>query len=367
MVKLGKVLSLMLASGLCFALPALSPTAEAADESSPARVNRLEESTDSRYGWLDHVNLHGLIEVEASYVNVDSAAPGTDSTDSDLTLSTVALGIDVDIVKHVSGHVLFLWEGDDSEPLEVDEAGIYLDGEDIIPLYLEAGKLYLPFGNFASHFISDPLTHELGETRESAVIAGYTNETLDLSFGVFNGDIDERGDNNRIDNFVASGVFSLPEETVPGLELVAGISWISDLADSNVLQDEIAVSAINNKIDGISAFVSVALWERGSLIAEYLSALDTFEAGELSFDDGKKRRPETWNFEAGYALTDALEIALRYEGGKDLGDLLPDRQYGIVASYCLFENTVLSIEYLHGEFANNDEQDLLTAQFAFEF
>ena len=42
-------------------------------------------------------------------------------------------------------------------------------------------------------------------------------------------------------------------------------------------------------------------------------------------------------------------------------------RFGGVVSYGLFENTSLALEYLHGEFENNDERDLLTAQFGLEF
>jgi len=357
----GKIASVMLALALCLMLPGLS-TAATLEE----RVFALEEKAGGLGDWLGKIKLSGLIEVEANYLNFDPDE-GSSEDESDLTLATVELGIDVDFIKHVSGHVLLLWEEDDTEPLDVDEAFIRLDGEDVVPLYLQAGKMYVPFGNFDSFFISDPLTLELGETRESAALAGYANDMFDLSFGVFNGDIDEKGDDDHIDSFVASAIYTMPENAVEGLELTSGVAWISNIADSDVLSDEIAVDAISDKVGGISAFVTATLNERWTLVAEYVGALDEFKAGELAFDDGKALEPKTWNFELGCAVTDALEVALRYEGGDDLGDLLPDSQYGIVASYGLFEYTTLALEYLHGEFENDDEQDVVTAQLAFEF
>ncbi|OPL14058.1 MAG: hypothetical protein AVO34_06040 [Firmicutes bacterium ML8_F2] len=372
MLNAGRILSAILALALCFTLPSLSSAAEAANESSLAtRVSKLEESMGGLSGWLDRISLSGLIEVEAGYENIDFDDPAAaDEDSSGLTLATVELGIDVDFIKHVSGHVLLLWEEDENDNnLIVDEGFIRLDGEDVLPLYLQAGKMYVPFGNFESHFISDPNTLELGETRESAVIVGYANDLFDLSFGAFNGDMDEDGKADHIDSFVASGAFSLPEKAVPGLELAAGLSWISNIADSDTLQDEDGVdgAAIDDKVGGIGAFASATLQERWFLIAEYVGALNKFEAGELAFDGGGKLQPKTWNFEVGCAITEALEVALRYEGGDDLGDLLPDEQYGIVTSYGLFENTTLAVEYLHGEFENDDERDLVTAQLAFEF
>ena len=62
-----------------------------------------------------------------------------------------------------------------------------------------------------------------------------------------------------------------------------------------------------------------------------------------------------------------LEVAVRYEGSDDTNDFLPEAQLGGVVSYGLFENTSLALELLHGEFENNDERELLTAQLALEF
>ncbi|MEZ4600028.1 MAG: LbtU family siderophore porin [Syntrophotaleaceae bacterium] len=363
---------IVLALSLGLAVPGVSLAVESSKTLGLSeRIEILEKKMEEKDGlgrWLDRISIAGLIEVEAGYEDIDFDDPAVEDEDSsDLTLATVELGIDVDFIKHVSGHVLLLWEEDDTEPLDVDEAYIRLDGEDVLPLYLQAGKMYVPFGKFDTHFISDPNTLELGETRESAAVIGYANEMVELSFGVFNGDIDEAGKDDHIDSFVAGAVFTLPEEAVPGLALAAGASWISNIADSDVLTDEIAVDGIADKVDGINAFLTATLNERWTLIAEYLGALDEFEAGELAFDEGEALEPKTWNFEIGCAVTDALTLAAKYEGGDDLGGLLPDSQYGAVASYALFENTTLALEYLHGEFENDDERDLVTAQLAFEF
>jgi hypothetical protein len=335
------------------------------------RVKKLEEAMGDKSvlgQWADKVTLSGAIEVEAGYEKIDYDDPAEDSEDSsDLNLATAELGVDVDIVKHVGGHVLFLYE--DDEDVVVDEAIIRLDGEDVVPLYLELGKLYVPFGNFESHFISDPLTLELGETRETAVMAGFTSDWFEFSVGAFNGDIDEIDEDNHINNFVAAGVFTLPEDTVSGLGLTAGVSWINNISDSDTLQDEDGVdgNGIDSYVGGISAFVSVSLMDTIFMEAEYLGALEEFEAGELAFDDGEAVEPKAWNVELAYAVTEALEVGLRYEGSDDCGDLLPESQYGVVASYGLFESTSLALEYLRGEFENDDERDLLTAQLAIEF
>jgi len=340
----------------------------------PERVRRIEEKMEQKQEgllakWADKITLSGLIEAEACYEDYDYDDPTTDDEDSsDITLATVELGVDVDIIKHVKGHVLFLWEEDDTEPVDVDEGFITLDGEDVVPLYLNVGKLYVPFGNFESHFISDPLTLELGETRESALTVGYVNEWMDFSVSAFNGDIDETGEDNHIESYVANASFSVPQELISNFGIAGGVSYISNIGDSDNLQDEIVPpDGIKDYVGGFNAFLSISFMDKFFLECEYLGALDEFEAGELLFDDGKEFQPETWNFELAYAATDRLEVAVKYEGGDDLGDFLPEDQYGAAVSYGLFENTSLSLEYLHGEFENDDKRDLITTQLAVEF
>ena len=352
----------------------------------PERVRRIEEKMEQKQEgvlakWADKITLSGVIEAEAYYEDYDyDDRAENDYDSSDITLATVELGVDVDIVKHVKGHVLFLWEEDDTEPVDVDEGFITLDGEDVVPLYLNVGKLYVPFGNFESHFISDPVFLELGETRESALTVGYVNEWMDVSVSAFNGDIDEIGEDNHIETYVAAASFSVPEELSSNVGIRAGVSYISNIADSDSLQDDDDGDKITGNnyagdnhgkvkdyVEGLSAFLSISYMDKFFFEFEYLGALDEFEAGELLFDDGKEFQPETWNFELAYAATDRLEVAVKYEGGDDLGDFLPEDQYGAAVTYGLFENTSLALEYLHGEFENDDERDLVTTQLAVEF
>jgi len=319
--------------------------------------------------WFENITLSGAIEVETGFAKIDYNDPATkDEDSSDILVSTVEVGIAAAIAKHLYGHILFKYEEDDT-PLEVDEAIISIKGEDVVPLYLNAGQLYVPFGNFESHMISDPVTLELGETRESAVVAGFASDWIDISAGVFNGDINETGEDNKIESYVAGAVFTLPENTIAGFGLSAGASYISNIGDSDSLQEDIEAGPItvNNYVAGYSAFISISALDRIFFNAEYLTAADEFAAGELSFDGGQKFKPSTVYAEMAVGIIDDLEIAVRYEASDDCGDFLPDKRFGAAITFGLFENTSLGIEYLHGEFKNNDETDAVTAQLAIEF
>jgi hypothetical protein len=331
------------------------------------RVRRLEENagqTPVLGKWAENITLSGAIEVEAGYENMNFAGAGVEDEDtSDIALAKVELGVDVDITEHVGGHVLFK---DDTESIFVDEGFIILDGKDVLPLYLNLGKMFVPFGYFESHFISDPLTKALGETSESAIKVGYASEWMEACLAVFNGDIDEVNDDDHIKGFVSSVVFTLPEGTLPNVGVTLGASYISNIADSDGLEGE-TPGAVTDYVGGFGAFISASFMDRFFLEAEFVGAADEFEPGELSFDGGQALQPATWNLELAVALTDTIEVAARCEGADDLADFLPEIQYGAAVAFSLFENTALAFEYLHGEFENDDERDLLTTQLAVAF
>lgn len=322
-----------------------------------------EESTFKEWG--ERISFSGAVEVEAYCMDYDSE-DDEDVDESDIVLATAELGVGVNINEYTKGHVLFLWQEDDTEPVDVDEGIITLSGIENIPFYLTAGKMYVPFGMFNSHFISDPITLEIGETRESAVLVGYANDYVDFSLSAFNGDIDEVDKDNKVESFVISVAGIISSEDVEGAEISLGVSYISNIADSNGIEAEVVNGELENYIPGLGGFLSV-IYGNLSFEAEYVCANDKFEVGELSFDDGREIKPSAWNCELAYAFTEKLEIAGRYEGSDDLWDFQPEQQYGAVVSYNLFKNTTIALEYLHGEYENKDERDLTTAQLAIEF
>lgn len=339
----------------------------------PERVRRMEEMEEMDQGdgdWTERLTISGLIEVEASYQNTDFDESGVDDEDSsDLTLATVELGVDAKVAKHVGSHVLFLFEeeDDDDDGVEIDEAFIILDGEDVVPLYLNAGRMYVPFGYFETYFISDPLTLEIGETQETAVKVGFANEMAELNLSVFKGDIDGSGDDDHIDSWTVGATFTAPEDLLPNWGLMLGTSFISNIADSDELTDaldtEFGVDEIDDEVYGAHAFLSLSFQERVFLVAEYVTALDDIEPEGST----EKFQPSAWNVELAFVPVEDWEVGLRYESSDETLNLLPESQFGGVVSYQLFDNTTLAFEYLHGKFENDDETDLLTSQMAIEF
>ncbi len=337
-------------------------------QSIDSRLRRLESAkeVEAGGGWAEKVQLSGVVEIESTAERLDDGAGRVESS-SDLVLATAQVNLEARPAENVTSRLVILYE--DGEDLAVDEAVVGFSGPESMPLYLNLGKMYLPFGRFESHFVSDPLTLELGETGEVAVVAGWSNSLFDLSLGAFNGDVEEAGEEDHIDGFVASGVFSLPADTIPGFGFEAGVSYITSLADSDGLEGEV-VSNLTERVGGASVFAHATFGESFTLGAEYLGAFSSFGPGELAvetFPQPGRYSPRAWNLEAAWALLPAWELAVRYAGSHGAGLLLPERQYGVALLWAMGDTVSWGVEYLHGDWEDDSRSDGLTLQMALGF
>jgi hypothetical protein len=330
------------------------------------RIEHLEKAIDRPVEgdkWYDRIQVSGLLEVEAGYGKNKYKDPAEeDEETSDIDLATAELVVDARIIDHVDGHIMIKYEEDD---LFLDEGYITLSGTEAFPGYLIAGRQYLPFGYFDSHFVTDPTTLVLGETNEGAAVVGYRfgEDLVDVSFGVFNGNAQELGEDDIIDNFVTRISVS------PFKDLMFGVSYTSNLASSDAFSDVVTnPDELESLVAAWSVYATYQI-NRFKLIGEYVAAIDDFEAGEI-YDaaETQKRKPQAWNIEGGFAITDTVELAARYGGSDDGGDFLPESEYGAVLNWGVFENTNLALEYLHSEFEEDvQDADVVTLQLAVAF
>jgi hypothetical protein len=227
--------------------------------------------------------------------------------------------------------------------------------------------MYVPFGALLTRFPDDPLmnvpvTLVLGETREKALLVGMEHEGFSVSAYVFNGDVNEAGEENHVESYGFDANYSV--EDLEGLDLLIGASYISNIADSDGLEEELA-GPIKDYIDGFDVYAHVGF--AGFFVdAEYMTALDDFAAGELA---SVEVEPAVWNVEAGYNLDwgKNLEIVLKYAGSDECGEFIPEDRYGICFNQDIFEDVIVSLAYLNDEYENNDEADVVYGQIAVEF
>lgn len=339
------------------------------------RVDKLEQNfkTGTPGVLSDKFKLGVLLEVEANTERLQNSATGSSTSTSDILLSTAALTMEVRANEYVAGQTVFQYEeGVEDDHVFLDEGIVFLAGKENCPYAVKAGRMYVPFGHFESHFVSDPLTLTLGETRDSALVANYSTEVIHVALGGFRGDIKKAGKNDRINAYLASLKLTLPEKTLENIKLSTGISYISSIAESKNLRDTtsgegLATATLADYVPGHSAFVSAVFRDTFFLDLEYLAASKHFQAGELAFDNGLALRPETWNLEIAFDITDALEIATRYEGSRDYAAIQPEQQVGLAVLYKIFTNTSVTLEYLKARYANENKRDRVVCQLSVAF
>lgn len=308
---------------------------------------------------LGDITMGGVLEAEMT--------AGSDQGEdvSDIVLATFELGIDAEVTEGVSASAVLLWEEDDTEPIDLDVGIITLGGTDAMPIVLEIGKLYIPFGVFNSYFVSDPITVDLAETRESGALVSYGTDRFGITVGAFNGDLDEAGDDNHVDDFVVA----ITLDPADAIEL--GAYWVSDMGEGGLEEGLAAATEATGETPGVDyeevggagAYASFVI---GPIMieGEYITALDAFNAGLLGESE---LEPMAWNLELAFAATDVLELAARIEGSEDMPDM-PESQFGFAAGYAISDNVTLGLEYLHGSYEGDiEDRDMATAQVAVEF
>jgi hypothetical protein len=359
--------SFLVALLLALAAPAwaLHPEANSEIENLQLRIDALETRVTAEpavdFGRIGkYLTLHGLLEVEATYAKPDGGEP-----ESDLHLATAELSLEATLHDHVGGHLVLLYEEEEGaeDNLAVDEAVVSLNYPGRLfgqSPSLHIGRMYLPFGKFNSSMVSDPLTLELGETQNTAVLFALEGDVWTFKTGVFKGSTDPVGDQNHIDSWVASLEFSLGEN------LGFGASYLSDLAESGneLVQDP---ALFGNSVAGASAFLS-ARCGRFGLEVEYLGALEDFDAALVAVGaDLTGRHPEAWNLELVWVPMEQLQLAARYEQAEDFQHDV--QRYGATVSYGLYDHAIVALEYLFvdTDVAADHPVNLVTAQLALEY
>jgi len=297
-------------------------------------------------------SISGSAQIEGRYYE-DYAAVNS----SDFVVDEVAVAIETQVNKWVKGLIGFLYEEDET-PLEVDEAIITLGNSAVSPLYFAAGQMYVPFGNFETSMISDPLTLELGEAREKAAQIGFTTANIYGSLYAFNGSTQNNSE-DTIDHYGINLGFA-QENDSHSYDL--GIGYISDIGDTDGLTDALGGDDVTNLVGydyvaGLSTHIIVTIGDV-SLVGEYVTALDTFNPDNLAFNDNGAE-PKAWNIEAGYSfplMGKATTLALGYQGTDEAVAMeLPAERYSGSLTMEVYRNTTLAFEYaLEEDYATSD-------------
>ena len=198
---------------------------------------------------------------------------------------------------------MLLWE--QGEGLDVDTATVTI-GPPEGAWSITGGHLVVPFGVYETNLISDPLTLDIGETKQTAFQFDGSAGGLSGSVFVFKGD---NGD-NVIEGFGVAAGYSVETES---FELGLNLSYTNDLGDSDGL--EVEGGEGYDRVAGISASAALTV---GSItvLGEYLGAMDTFGRGLYRV---RRLRRETLGLDGGGGLR-----VRAGRQGSDAGRQLPD-------------------------------------------
>lgn len=332
-----------------------------------AEANQLDTSIDSSE-WVQGLEIRGLIEVEAGYLDPDSG-----DSESDVVLATAEIGISAQINSWVTAEVVFLYEEDDTDP-EVDVATVSIANPEA-SWFVVVGQQYLPFGSYETHLVSDPLTLEIGEFRETSVLGGIEHGAFSGGIYVFNGDLAE-GSDERIET---CGAFAGYNAEYSDGNFTVNLGYIGDTDGlQETIQDNIDAAAVDYS-DEVAAAVMDATFqtELWTVIAEYVQAIDSFNSNELAFKSGGAK-PAALNLEAGFNFMlsgTKATVAMAYQQTEEAVALeLPEQRLAAAISIGLLENTALSLEWAHDDDysvsaggSGEKGDNTLTAQIAVEF
>jgi len=206
---------------------------------------------------------------------------------------------------------------------------------DLSPWEINIGKQQLPFGKYISHFASGPMI-EFGELNEKALSVNFdVEDSFDLTTAIYFSD--------RTNNTHNKHGWVISFETSDAMPLSAGISYLSNLANS----DRHLLIDINNgtanKIHGLSGYI---FWRNGitELSLECVAALNAYNTLDQNFN-----RPAALNIEFNQVITPTLDYSLRLEGSRKLLNE-PARKAGIGLNYRFNKYTVFSIEFLREKY-----------------
>ncbi|MDH5576524.1 MAG: LbtU family siderophore porin [Nitrospirota bacterium] len=335
---------------------------------STVRIYRTpEERRDASVGTqlLPWLKFGGVVDIEKEW-QTNNFKKGIKTVENPDTELAIELGFELTSIEWLEAEILFAIEENGSRHYqEVDEGFVGVDLDDF---GAKIGKLYLPFGEFYSHFVTGPLV-EFAQTRGPALIADYTFwDALEISGYIFDGKVDKKGQSGKhqIDWGLAAE-FVTKDESIR-----IGGGYISDLGEGDAEFFLDFNNTYRQRVPGwtVHGLIGLPPFEFTGEIVQATKSIKEFE--------GNADKPRTYNLEFAYYPPQFpwIQFAIRYEHNTELeGE--PQEIFGIGTSLRPTNYLSLSVEYLRGEFKNNfsyddndNEQtsyDLIAIQATFQF
>lgn len=333
-----------------------------------SEITAVEQSGQT-YEGAPKLIFSGEVEGTSVYTTPYTNTPaGTNFNLTDAEIDTFIEGN-----RWVSGYMTFGYDsGSDGEANPVNNSEIQL-GQGYVtvgdfttsPFYGTAGQMYVPFGRYLSYMVSTPSTKTLGRVQTRAINLGYHSSDTEVTpfaavYGyqgateidgnpASNDDVEGYGANLGFD--VAKGDYSAQ----------LGSSFISNIADSSGMQGDgssgdtfsgFSASSSDEelayRVPGIDVYGEIG-YKDYALLAEFVEATKDFAESNMTYN-GSGARPKAVDIEAAYSFEywRPSYVALDYgQTWQSLALGLPQKNYGIVYSTAIWQNTALSFEVMH--------------------
>jgi hypothetical protein len=327
-----------------------SAGAVCAESTEEKQISSL--ATKNEDNWLSGIDFSALVEIEAQRVSPDNEKPDSNTYDA-----TIELGFQTQLNAWISAKFILFYENSDDESGEtsIDTATITLSDPDSF-WFVTAGQYNLPFGDYSSNLISDPITVDAGETSGVLIETGIDMVGIHASLYVFNGEQE-----SDVSNGGVSLGYRFERDDVT---ITTSLGWINDMGESDfVIDDE---TEQTNMASAWTAFAQIEL-ESMTFIGEYVAATQALEA--YSTTD----KPSAFNLEAAYhfdLLNKPTTLAIGVQGSAETSNLakgLDKKRIIAGASVEIFKGGSIAVEYTKSEEYDGVESDIITGQLAVEF
>jgi hypothetical protein len=302
-----------------------------------------EEATEEKEKWGDVLDIATALEFELHRFRDFNKRWFTSFQDA-----TVEIHFTFDINDWATALISLESDFDNSDRMSLKEGYFTLGGTEEYPYFLKSGRQFVPFGLGDGAIlgdtltITDPLTIEIFETRETAAMVGKVWDDYRIGAYVFN-----RATPIQHNHHTQFGLTIDKGKETDDFTYDFGIDFLSMIFDTNGLTDAFP-GALNVEFAPGVAVHARYFKNHFSFIAEAEIALEktTFtQAGEEL-----NLAPKAWMIELGY-VTEIYSIksfaAVDYSQSYEVhGAFAKDRILGVIGAW-LFENTLFSFEVGH--------------------
>lgn len=312
----------------------------------------------------EHLLLSGLVEGQAGYFNPGVGHSVTSIELSGATINATFFGPS----DWTLGFAEFSY--DNSPPVgspytatsnfRVSNSRMYLNRAFITigdllqsPIYGTFGQFYVPFGNYASSMISDPLTRDLARTKARAINIGIDPTCDNTLFGsayIFQGD-SFTGSSSRINNGGVDIAYRFKQPSFSGTFGAGVIANLSDSVGMQIGNNFQNFEHIARRVPAYNLRGHLSFGEHIDLIGEYVGAAKRYAVSDMTYN-GLGARPWAFNSELDYSFSmfsgKPTSVGVGYgHSSQALALGLPVNRYTIVLNTSLFRNTLQSLEFRH--------------------